>query len=252
MKIIRGESPEEKRLLTHSRDTIRTSVPIAPPEAVIFDMDGVLIDSNPFHFEIWRRFLTRHGVRFDPEELPARIFGQRDDKALRMFLGPSLTDQQVAEWSEELEANFREAFRPHAKPLPGAAELIHECSQAGIPMAVASSAMKKNVDFVVEALGLSPYFRSVVSGDEVSHPKPDPEIYLRAAEHLSVEPARSVAFEDSFIGIEAVVRAGMKCVAIASTFSVERLRSETQAHAVVGSFEELNLERLRDLFAPGL
>jgi beta-phosphoglucomutase len=222
---------------------------LRPPDAVIFDMDGVLIDSNPFHLQIWRQFLTQHGVACDPEKLPAQIFGQRDDKALRMFLGPDLTDEQVVQWSEELEANFRETFRPHAKPLPGAAALILECSQAEIPMAVASSAMKKNVDFVVDALGLAPYFRTVVSGDEVSHPKPDPEIYLRAAEHLGVEPSRSVAFEDSFIGIEAVLRAGMKCVAIASTFSVERLERETGAHWVVRSFEEIRLERLRRLFS---
>jgi len=223
-----------------------------PPDAVIFDMDGVLIDSNPFHLQIWRRFLTERGVAFDPDKLPAQIFGQRDDKALRMFLGPDLTEEQVVHWSEELEANFREAFRPHAKPLPGATELIHECGQAGIPMAVASSAMKKNVDFVVDTLRLGPCFQAVVSGDEVSHPKPDPEIYLRAAEHLGVEPARSVAFEDSFIGIKAVLRAGMKCVAIASTFPVERLQSETQAHAVVRGFEALNLERLRSLFSGGV
>jgi len=212
-------------------------------------MDGVLIDSNPFHLEIWRRFLIEHGVAFDPERLPAQIFGQRDDLALRMFFGPDLSDEQVVTWSEELEANFRQTFRAHAKPLAGVAELIQECSQAGIPMAVASSAMKKNVDFVVDALQLAGCFQAVVSGDEVSRPKPDPEIYLQAAGQLGVEPARAVAFEDSFIGIEAVVRAGIKCVAIASTFPVERLQSETQAQAVVGGFEELNLQRLRDLFA---
>src|SRR5215472_12243269 len=130
-----------------------------PPDAVIFDMDGVLIDSNPFHLQIWREFLIRQGVVFDADKLPAQIFGQRDDKALRLFLGSHLTDDQVQQWSEELEANFRETFRSHAKALPGAQDLIQECHQAGIPMAVASSAMKKNVDFVVEALGLKSYFR---------------------------------------------------------------------------------------------
>ena len=222
--------------------------PTLPPDAVIFDMDGVLIDSNPFHLQIWREFLTRQAVSFDPEALPAQIFGQRDDKALRLFLGAHLTDDQVQEWSEELEANFREAFRPHAKALPGVDALIKECCQAGIPMAVASSAMKKNVDFVVQALHLGSYFQSVVSGDEVSRPKPDPEIYVRVAEHLSVDPSRTVAFEDSFVGIEAVVRAEMKCVAIASTFSKQQLQEETRAHCVVGSFEELSLARLRVLF----
>lgn len=211
-------------------------------------MDGVLIDSNPFHFQIWRDFLIRQGIAFDPELLPAQIFGQRDDKALRMFMGAGLTEEQVQHWSEELEANFREAFRPHAQALPGVKALIEECHGAGIPMAVASSAMKKNVDFIVDALQLNSYFESVVSGDEVSHPKPDPEIYLLAAEHLGVDPRRALAFEDSFIGIEAVVDAGMKCVAIASTFSEQELRERTRTHCVVRSFEELSLGRLRQLF----
>ena len=219
------------------------------PDAVIFDMDGVLIDSNPFHLRIWGEFLTLHGVRFDPDKLGAQIFGQRDDHALRMFFGADLSDEVSLRWSEELEHNFREAFRAHARPLPGAAELIWECQSQGIPMAVASSAMRKNVDFVVATLKLGACFRTIVSGDEVSHAKPDPEIYLTAAGHLGVEPSRCVAFEDSPIGIEAVVHAGMRCVAIASTFAIEDLRTETRAHLVVPSFEELNLERLRGLFA---
>lgn len=219
-----------------------------PPDAVIFDMDGVLIDSNPFHLRIWGAFLRAHGVPFNPDTLGAEIFGQRDDKALRMFFGEDLSEEQSFLWSEELERNFREAFAAHARPLPGVAKLIEECHAQGIPMAVASSAMKKNVDFVVDALQLRGYFQAVVSGDEVSHPKPDPEIYLDAAAHLGVQPSRTVAFEDSPIGIEAVLRAGMKCVAIASTFPAEDLRDGTGAHAVVPSFEELNLERLRALF----
>ena len=212
-------------------------------------MDGVLIDSNPFHLRIWGEFLTVHGVPFDPDKLGAQIFGQRDDHALRMFFGADLSDEQSLRWSEELEHNFREAFRGHARPLPGAGELIRECHAQEIPMAVASSAMRKNVDFVVEALDLGAFFKTIVSGDEVSHPKPDPEIYLTAASHLGVEPSRCVAFEDSPIGIEAVVRAGMKCVAIGSTFPLDELRDGTGAHAAVHSFEELNLGRVRRLFA---
>jgi beta-phosphoglucomutase len=221
-----------------------------PPDALVFDMDGVLIDSNPFHLQIWRNFLIHQGVAFDPVKLPAQIFGQRDDKALRMFLGAHLTDEQVVRWSEELEASFREEFRPHAEALPGVNALIQECHDSGIPMAVASSAMKKNVDFVVDALRLAPYFQAVVSGDEVARPKPDPEIYLMAADHLGVDPTRAVAFEDSPIGIEAVVSAGMKCVAIASTFPEQELQEQTRAHCVVRSFEELSLAGLRLLFEP--
>jgi beta-phosphoglucomutase-like phosphatase (HAD superfamily) len=123
-------------------------------------------------------------------------------------------------------------------------------------MAVASSAMAKNVEFVVDALGFRPYFRCLVSGDEVTHPKPDPEIYLRTARKLGVEPTGCVAFEDSFVGVEAAKRAGMRCVAIASTFPAAELQQQTQADLIVPGFEGLTLGALRGLFggnreAPG-
>ena len=222
---------------------------LAPPDAVIFDMDGVLVDSNPFHLTNWSGYLSKHGVSFDADLLPKQILGQRNDEALRSFFGSNLTPEERRQMSEEIEANFREIFRPHAKPLPGLVPLIEACRRAAIPMAVASSAMKKNVDLVVESLALDSYFQVVIDGDQVSRPKPDPEIYLLAARRLGVEPSRAVAFEDSFVGIEAVHRAGIKCVAIASTFRLDQLRDDTNADWAVASFEEVSLDRLRQLFA---
>jgi HAD superfamily hydrolase (TIGR01509 family) len=218
------------------------------PSAVVFDMDGVLVDSNPFHLTKWVAFLGERGIPFDRDKLPVQIFGQRNDTVLRRFLGEDLSRTESRRMSEELEARFREVFRPHAKPLPGLWSLIDECVNAGIPLGVASSAMRKNVDFVVDALGIAPSLQAVISGDEISRAKPDPEIYLLAAQRLGVDPAGVVAFEDSFVGIQAVRRAGMKCVAIASTFSVECLKRETEADSVARSFEEMTLERLRQLF----
>lgn len=218
------------------------------PSAVIFDMDGVLIDSNPFHLEKWIDLLNQRGIPFDRDDLPRQILGQRNDSAFRHFFGPGITAAESGELSEELESRFRRAFRPHAKPLPGLAALIQECDRAGLPMAVASSAMIKNIEFVVDALEFRPYFKHIVSGDHVSHPKPDPEIYLKAANLLGFPPEECVAFEDSFVGIEAACGAGMKCVGIASTFPFEELRTQTRAALVVHSFEELTLDRLRELF----
>ncbi len=216
------------------------------PEALIFDMDGVLIDSNPFHLRKWTDLLNEHAIPFDPIELPKLILGKRNDTAFRHFFGPQLGKAEIARLSEELEEKFRRAFRPHARPLPGLAALIDEVHRAGIPMAVASSAMAKNVAFVVDALAFRRYFRVIVTGDEVANPKPDPEIYLKTAKKLGVDPDACVAFEDSFVGVESAKGAGMKCVAIASTFPFEELqaRADLTAH----SFEELELERLRRLF----
>jgi HAD superfamily hydrolase (TIGR01509 family) len=211
-------------------------------------MDGVLIDSNPFHVRKWVALLKEHRIPFDEEELPKAILGRRNDSAFRRYFGERLTREQRRELSEELEAKFRQAFAPHARLLPGLRRLMEECRASGVAMAVASSAMTKNVEFIVEALKLRPYLRAILTGDEVSHPKPDPEIYLRIAAKLGFQPAACVAFEDSFVGVEAAKRAGMKCLAIASTFPAEDLRRETHADLVVPSFEVVSLQTLRQLF----
>ena len=218
------------------------------PSALIFDMDGVLVDSNPFHVQKWIEFLHERGIPYNAEDLPKQILGSRNDTALRRFFGRDLAEGEIEKLSEDLEARFRAAFRPHAQPLLGLKTLMDECRAEGIPLAVASSAMTKNVDFVVDTLKLRSYFASIVTGDDVSRPKPDPEIYIQAAERLTLAPAKCVAFEDSFVGIESAKRASMKCVAIASTFPAEELQSQTQADLVVKNFEELSLARLRELF----
>ena len=216
------------------------------PAAVIFDMDGVLVDSNPYHLQKWIDFLNERHIAYDREKLPELILGKRNDTAFRYFLGPDLTKEESRRLSNEIEETFRRVFRTHAKPLPGLDRLIQECRAAGIPMAVASSAMRKNVEFVVDAIGYRQYFHVLISGDEVARPKPDPEIYLKAAGQLGVEPAAAVAFEDSYPGVEAVKNAGMKCVGIASSFPIEQLRK--LADLAVPSFEAINLQILRNLF----
>ncbi len=218
------------------------------PAGVIFDMDGVLVDSNPFHVQKWIDLLNEHEIDYDPAELPKQILGHRNDTILRYFFGSQISEGEIEQLSEELEERFRRMFKPHAKLLPGLRPLLDECRRTGIPTAVASSAMRKNVEFVVDALDVRRYFHSLINGDEVTHPKPDPEIYVKTAEKLDVPPSGCVAFEDSFVGVEAAGRAGMKCVAIASTFSREELERHGHADLIVGSFEELNLGALRALF----
>lgn len=219
------------------------------PVAAIFDMDGVLVNSNPFHVEKWAAFFNRRGIHFDPRKLPEQVLGIRNDAVFRLYFGDNLSPDDLHRLNEELEESFRNVFRPHAKPLPGLDALVAELKTAQILMAVASCAMSKNVEFIVDALEFRAHFQCLVSGDEVTHPKPHPEIYLKAAQKLGTPPASCVAFEDSFVGIEAAKRAGMKCVAIGSTFPLDELRDQTGADLVVKSFEELDLKSVRRLFS---
>jgi len=222
--------------------------PTCLPAAVIFDMDGVLVNSNPYHLQKWIDLFNEHHIPFDEAALPEQTLGWRNDTTFRLFFGSQLTSEDIHRLNEELEAKFRKAFGPHAKPLPGVQSLIVECHAAGVPMAVASSAIRKNVEFVLEALQWRPYFCCLVTGDEVSHPKPHPEIYVKTAQELGLAPAFCLAFEDSFVGVEAAKRAGVKCVAIASTFPAEELRKRTEADVVAPGFEGITLNTLRGLF----
>jgi beta-phosphoglucomutase len=218
------------------------------PTAIIFDMDGVLVDSSPFHFRKWMDFLNAHAIPFDEQELPNIVLGPANDVIFRRFLGNHLTREQISELSEELDANFRREIGPNPPALPGVRRLIEECHSQGVAMAVASAAIASNVKFLINALGLTECFREMLAVDSTTHPKPHPEIYLKAAERLGVSPAACAVFEDSYVGIEAAKRAGMKCIAIASTFSAEDLRRETHADLIVPNFEHVSLETVRHLF----
>src|SRR5208283_4728253 len=196
----------------------------------------------------WIDLLQAHGIPFNEQELPKIILGPPSDVTFRRYLGADLTGEQLAELREELEANFRREIGPHARAFPGVERFIAGCRAQGITMAVASAAMGKNVTFLISALGLRDYFRAVLTGDDISRPKPDPEIYLKTADRLGVNPAGCAVFEDSYVGIEAAKRAGMKCVAVASTFSAEDLRRETHADLIVPDFEGISLPTVRQLF----
>jgi HAD superfamily hydrolase (TIGR01509 family) len=219
------------------------------PAAVIFDMDGVLVDTSPFHIRKWEALLADHGIVFDRKALPKLVLGPANEPTLRHFFGNRITADDGRRLSEELEAKFRKAFAPHAKPIPGVERLICECHDHGVLVALASAAISKNVNFILEALELRPFFHVILTGDEITESKPHPEIYAKTAQKLGLLPAHCVAIEDSFVGIEAAKRAGMKCVAVASTFTAPELRAHTHADLVIQNLEALNLEKLRELFA---
>lgn len=218
------------------------------PAAIIFDMDGVLLDSSPFHLRKWMNLLRARAIPFDEQELPKIVLGPANDAIFRRFLGADLTREQLSELSEELDANFRREIGPHPPPLPGVRRFIEECHAQGITMAVASAAIANNVTFLISGLGLQAYFRIVLAVDATARPKPHPDVYLMTAEKLGVRPAECVVFEDSFVGIEAAKRAGMKCIAIASTFSAAALRRETHPDLIVPNFETVFLQTLHHLF----
>ena len=185
--------------------------------ALIFDMDGVIVDSNGMHRESWEAFNRRYGLE-TTEEMHQRMYGKRNDQIVRDFFGDGITALEVDARGRAKEQLYREMMngRTRSFQVPGLREFLDR--HRDLPMGVASNAEPENVAFVLDELGLRPYFRVVVDGHQVHHPKPHPDIYLRAAELLETEPANCVVFEDSHSGAAAAVAAGMRVIGLRTTF----------------------------------
>lgn len=212
--------------------------------AFIFDMDGTLVDNMSFHERTWLELLAGCGVAVTAEEFHRRASGRTNPDILREFLGDHLAEHEVTEWTERKEALYREAYRPHLEAIAGLQGFLASAHQLRIPLAVATSGTPENVEFVLEGLRIGPLFATIVTGDEVSRGKPDPEMFLAAAERLKVEPARCLVFEDSRAGVEAAVRAGMRVVVLATTPGIRELEGRAGVVGVVADYSALEPEAL--------
>ena len=209
-------------------------------------MDGTLVDNTPVHIRAFELFCDRYGVT-DWKEKLADSFGMGNDDIMRAVMPEEvIREKSLAALADEKEAIYREIYAPDIHPVEGLVELLERLRAAGIRCAVGSSGCKTNVDFVLEKCAIGPYFDVKISGDMVTRCKPDPEIYLKAAEALRLRPEECVVFEDARAGIEAGDRAGMKVVALATTLSREELE-RTAATLVIDDFTQMSVERLRSL-----
>jgi len=193
-------------------------VPEPSGPALIFDMDGVLIDSNPAHCHAWDVYNRRHGVETTPA-MHGIMYGKRTDQIIRAFLGEHLSDADVLAHSDAKEVLYREMVQPRVGELlvPGVRRFLADATALGLPLAVATNANRANLDFVLQEGKLASFFRVAIDGHQVSRPKPDPEIYLLAAELLGTPPPSCVVFEDSRAGVDAGLAAGMRVVGISTT-----------------------------------
>lgn len=217
-----------------------------PFSAFIFDMDGTLIDNMGFHITIWSEFLASIGAPTDHETFYRRTVGKVNAEILRDLYRPDLTDAEVEQFSAQKEALYRSRFAPilHQQAISGLAPFLASVQAQGISMAVATSAGMENVRFTLDGLGIAPYFQALVTAEEVIRGKPDPEIFLIAAAKLGVPPASCLVFEDSPSGLEAAQRAGMRAVALSTTFPPEQLNGRPGVLRVVPDYRNLTLAEL--------
>jgi beta-phosphoglucomutase len=218
-----------------------------PSTAVIFDVDGVLVDSYHAHFASWRQLYGELGRDYS-EPAFAADFGRTSRDILRRTLGHDITDERIAALDQRKEALFREILRADFPAMDGAAELIDALLADGVAIAVGSSGPPENIALSLEKLGCGRKIAAIVTGADVLRGKPDPQVFQLAAERLGMPAASCAVIEDAVHGIEAANRAGMTSIALVGTVTRERL---ADADLVVDSLRELSPEAIRNLLRHG-
>lgn len=182
--------------------------------AVLWDMDGTLIDSEEQHWISWRNTLAKEGIVITRAQFLA-TFGQRNDSIIPQLLGAAATPQRIERISEAKEELYRHLIRRDGiSPLPGVASWLHRLHQKGWLQAIASAAPRANIDAVLEALSATHIFQGIVSAEDVQKGKPDPEVYLKAASRVGASPENCIVVEDAAAGIEGARRAGMRSIGV--------------------------------------
>jgi beta-phosphoglucomutase len=211
---------------------------------VIFDMDGVIVDSHAVHRKAWRRFFQTLGREVTDSELDFILDGRKRADILRHFLG-DCRDAELEEFGRRKDCIFRH-MQLEVAPIPGAPRVVRELRARGVALALATSASCSRALSTLETLGLRNCFQAIVTGEDVLLGKPDASIYRLACGRIEIEPRHLLAVEDAVSGVHAAVRAGLRCVAVASHEAPENLAAAGAAH-VMRDFESVSVDDLEGI-----
>jgi HAD superfamily hydrolase (TIGR01509 family) len=214
-------------------------------QAVIFDMDGVIVDSHPIHKKSWARFLELNGKQLSDIDLSYIMDGRKREEILRHFFG-QLSDEEILDLGHQKEQLFKEEAADLAT-IKGVKELLPQLRDAQVKLGVASSGSAGRVNYILDSLSLRHYFAAVITGDQVAHGKPHPAIFKLACGRLLVEPTRTVVFEDSVSGVRAAKAAGTRCVGVASNGVAHHLLA-AGADEIVPDFSAVAFQQLESMF----
>lgn len=212
---------------------------------VVFDMDGVVIDSHPAHRAAWKSFLESFGRQTSEAELDIILDGGKREEILSHFLG-NLNSAQIAEYGKRKDQILRE-HGLRLEPMPGVVEFLKDLSDCGVRIALATSAGRHRALRTLEELGLAHYFETTVTGDDVNAGKPDPAIYRLAANRMKEHPENLLAVEDAVSGVKAARSAGMRCLGFAHNGRAEKLRL-AGASPVIEDFRIVTVAALEACF----
>ncbi|TDH21482.1 HAD family phosphatase [Segetibacter sp. 3557_3] len=209
--------------------------------AVLFDMDGVIVDSNPYHKKAFEQFFEEHEVSLSDEELKTHVYGRTNKEIMPYVFKDDYTPEKGEVWADEKEALFRDLYKSDIEPVKDLVPFLQQLRAANIKTAVGTSAPRANLDFVLDALAIREYFDALLDSTDVISGKPDPEIYLNSAQKLGIDPSACIVIEDSLAGVQAGLSAGMKVIGITTTHTPEELAN---THLVIDDYEGLTVDRL--------
>ena len=237
-------SSARKKTRTGRRNNLKTET-TDDRRAILWDMDGTIVNSLPFHKHAWQETFAKRGEDFTEEDFQWAN-GRRNEEIIPHFLKRSMPPEEVNIIADEKEATFRRLVKDSVKALPGVIELIKSLAAAKYQLAVVSSTPEENIELITKMLGIKKYFSLLINGDDVKEGKPSPQCFLLGAEKLGVEPKNCVVMEDAVVGVRAAKRAGMHCIAVANTCPREDI---AEADIVVNSLEEINVKTIEELFS---
>ena len=208
---------------------------------VIFDMDGVLVDSAEAHLASWRMLAEECGGNVTDEQF-SRTFGMQNRDIVPILFG-AVSDSRRAALADRKEACYRKLIGDGAPVMPGAVELVRSLHELGVRLAVGSSGPRQNIDLVLDAMGASEWMTAIVSGDDVTRGKPDPQVFALCAHRLNLDPKWCVVVEDAPVGVEAALAAGARAVAVLTYHPHEAFRDH-EPHLVAPHVEALSATEL--------
>jgi beta-phosphoglucomutase len=203
--------------------------------AFVFDMDGVIVDTNPYHKIALRQFAEKYGYSLSEEELIKKIYGRTNKEWIPNLFGRPLSAEEVARFGEEKEKLFRNLYENDIKEVAGLTNFLAEAEKLNVTMAIGTSAPRSNVDFVLKHTGIGKYFAVILDESNVTRGKPNPEIYINCAAALKLPPSRCIVFEDSLSGVAAGRAAGSPVVGVTTTHPANELETKV----AIGDFTEI-------------
>jgi beta-phosphoglucomutase family hydrolase len=212
--------------------------------AFIFDMDGTIVDNMAFHSKSWIKFFQRRGKQIDAEEFFRATAGRQGKEIIRAYMGEHLPDAEILQLNLEKESVYRELYEPHRKTVDGFDGLVAQAKQRGVALAVATAAPNANIEFTLDGLDLRRHFDAVVGAADVARGKPNPDVFLLAAERCGVAPEHCIVFEDAPLGVEAARRAGMRVVVLTTTLPADAFAEFGNVIHIASDFSELTIDEL--------